>query len=87
MIESDAGQVITVMYAQRDLMGMFSNKNGKKSAQAIPALFTISTALSLTSQEAQSYQLSMNATGNSQSIAGYRTKEYQGEDEGSNFKF
>jgi len=87
LVESDKGQVITVMDAERDLMVMYSDKNGKRSAQAIPALFTMATALSLSSEEAQSYQLPMSPTGKSKNIAGYRSKEYIGEDDESTFRF
>lgn len=87
LVESHNGQVITVMDAERDLMVMYSDKNGKRSAQAIPALFTMASALSLTSHEAQAYELTMTATGNTQTIAGYRSKEYKGEDEEGTFRF
>ena len=87
VVESKEGQVITVMDAERDLMVIYNDKKGKKSAQAIPALFTMAKALSLTSEEAQSYQFSMSPTGRTESIAGYRSKEYSGEDEDSTFKF
>jgi len=77
--------VIIVMDADNDLMVYYSEKNGKKTAQAIPALFTMASALSMTSEESTTYRLPMKATGVTKSISGYRSKEYKGEDEDSSF--
>ena len=87
LTERDKGQLITVLDADRDLMVMFNDKNGERSAQAIPAMFTMASMLSMTSEEAQNYELNMQTAGGSKTIAGYNCKKYIAEDEESTFTF
>lgn len=87
LTEADNSQLITVLDADRDLMVMFNDKNGEKSAQAIPAMFTMASMLSMTSEEAQNYELTMKSAGGSKTIAGYSCRKYIAEDDESTFTF
>ena len=82
----DGKENIIVMDADNDLMVFFNEKNGKKTAQAIPAMFTIASAMSMGSEESTNYTLPMKSTGRSKSIAGYQSKEYIGENEESTYE-
>jgi len=85
LADSDDKETMMVMDADNDLMVIYNEKDGKKTAQAIPAMFTMASALSMTNTESISYTMPLNSTGNSKSIAGYRSMEYVGENEESTY--
>ena len=86
LTDNNNKQSIMVMDAENDLMVIFNDINGKRTAQAIPAMFTMASALSMTSTEAMEYTLPLKLSGNKESIAGYSSREYIGEDDESTFQ-
>ena len=78
---TDDKESIIVMDAENDLMVIYNDNGRKKTAQAIPAMFTMTSALAMTSEEAITYRMPLSPTGRTKNIAGYRSKEYIGEDE------
>lgn len=85
LTDNNDKQSIMVMDAENDLMVIYNDINGKRTAQAIPAMFTMTSALSMTSTEAMEYRLPLKLSGRTATIAGYSSREYVGEDEESTF--
>lgn len=83
--ETDGKQTTIVMDAENDLMVIYNDNNGQKTAQAIPSMFTMASVLSMTSEESTTYRMPMKPSGRSKSIAGYNSKEFVGEDDDSTY--
>lgn len=75
-------EVFIVLDMDNDIVVMYTDENGKKTAQAIPAMMKLTGAFIASNQETQKWaKLNIEGPGKSKTIEGYKAYQYKVENE------
>lgn len=89
-IESKSSKTFIVMDNENDLMAIYTEEDGKKSAQAIPSMMSMATmfgASQKSNMEEKLGTLKIEKTGKTKKIAGFKSSEYEGENNDEDILF
>ena len=86
--QDDYDKMFMVMDPKNDVMVMYTEKNGKKTAQAVPSMFSLAKGFGAAYADEMDYsEIRIEPTGKTKKILGYNCQEYKGESEEDRFQF
>ena len=71
------GKSLFILDMERDIMVVYQEKNGEKTASAMPSMMQLAGAMAKSYTESENLKITVEKTGKSKSVAGYSCEEYK----------